>query len=160
MRLERACYHCPAGRRGSCPSDRALDLKDTSLSPATTRLVGMTAAEVSFAKASELLSALAGVEVETRQVERSAEALGHEIVRDECAVREQTAPAPAPTGTGPVSWFPPSDSDSGSTGPPSSRGSGGPEGCFGGRPHHGPVNRPTDCRRERGREAPTPSRTR
>ena len=74
-RLERACYHCPACRRGSCPRDRALDLKDTSLSPATTRLVGMTAAEVSFAKASELLSALAGVEVETRQVERSAEAL-------------------------------------------------------------------------------------
>ena len=57
----------------------------------------MTAAEVSFAKASELLAALAGVEVETRQVERCAEALGREIARDECAVREQTAPAPAPT---------------------------------------------------------------
>ena len=57
----------------------------------------MAAAEVSFAKASELLAALAGVEVETRQVERCAEALGREIARDECAVHEQTAPAPAPT---------------------------------------------------------------
>ena len=97
MRLERAYYYCPACRRGGCPRDRALDLQDTSLSPATTRLVGMTAAEVSFAKASELLAALAGVEVETRQVERCAEALGREIAGDECAVREQTAPAPAPT---------------------------------------------------------------
>ena len=67
------------------------------MSPGATRLVGMTAAEVSFAKASELLAALAGVEVESRQVERCAEALGREIARDECAVREQTAPAPAPT---------------------------------------------------------------
>ena len=97
MRLEWACYHCPACRRGSCPRDRALDLQDTSLSPGATRLVDMTAAEVSFAKASELLAALAGVEVETRQVERCAEALGREIARYECAVREQTAPAPAPT---------------------------------------------------------------
>ena len=97
MRLERAYYYCPACRRGSCPRDRALDLQDTSLSPGAIRLVGMTAAEVSFAKASELLAALAGVEVETRQVERCAEALGREIARDERAVREQTAPAPAPT---------------------------------------------------------------
>ena len=63
MRLERAYYYCRACRRGSCPRDRALDLQDTSLSPGTTRLVGMTAAEVSFAKASEWL-ALTGVEVE------------------------------------------------------------------------------------------------
>ena len=76
VRLERAYYYCPACRRGSCPRDRALDLQDTSLSPGTTRLVGMTAAEVSFGKAGELLAALAGVEVEARQVERCAEALG------------------------------------------------------------------------------------
>ena len=96
MRLERAYYYCRACRRGSCPRDRALDLQDTSLSPGTTRLAGMTAAEVSFAKASEWL-ALTGVEVEARQVERCAEALGRAIARDERAVRGQTAPAPAPT---------------------------------------------------------------
>ena len=76
LTLERAYYHCAACRRGSCPRDRALGLQDTSLSPATTRLVGLTAAEVSFAKASELLAALAGIDVETRQVERTAEAAG------------------------------------------------------------------------------------
>ena len=60
-------------------------------------MVGLTAAEVSFAKASELLMVLAGVDVETRQVERTAEALGREVSDDERAVTEQTAPAPAPT---------------------------------------------------------------
>ena len=97
LTLERAYYHCAACRRGSCPRDRALGLHDTSLSPATTRLVGLTAAEVSFAKASELLAALAGIDVETRQVERTAEALGREVACDERAGPEQTAPASAPT---------------------------------------------------------------
>ena len=61
LSLERAYYHCDACRSGSCPRDQALGLQRTSLSPAATRLVGLTAAEVSFAKASELLAALAGV---------------------------------------------------------------------------------------------------
>ena len=97
LTLERAYYHCDACRRGRCPRDQALGLQATSLSPATTRMVGLTAAEVSFAKASELLMVLAGVDVETRQVERTAEALGREVSDDERAVTEQTAPAPAPT---------------------------------------------------------------
>ncbi len=97
LTLQRAYYHCDDCRRGSCPRDHALSLQNTSLSPAITRLVGLTAAELSFAKASELFAALAGVEVETRQVERTAEALGREVAADERAVTEQTAPAPAPT---------------------------------------------------------------
>ena len=97
LTLERAYYHCDACCTGHCPRDQALGLQATSLSPATTRLVGLTAAEVSFAKASELLAVLAGVGVETRQVERCAEALGREVAADERAVTEQTAPAPAPT---------------------------------------------------------------
>ena len=80
-----------------CPRDQTLGMQATSLSPATTRMVGLTAAEVSFAKTSELLAVLAGVAVETRQVERCAEALGREVAADERAVTEQTAPAPAPT---------------------------------------------------------------
>ena len=97
LTLERAYYHCDACRTGMCPRDQTLGMQATSLSPATTRLVGLTAAEVSFAKTSELLAVLAGVEVETRQVERCAEALGREVADDERAVTEQTAPAPAPT---------------------------------------------------------------
>ena len=42
-------------------------------------------------------AALAGIDVETRQVERTAEALGREVACDERAGPEQTAPASAPT---------------------------------------------------------------
>ena len=56
----------------------------------------MAAAEVSFAKASALLGALAGVCVETKQVERTAEALGRKVAADERTVTEP-APGPAPT---------------------------------------------------------------
>ena len=59
-------------------------------------MVGLTAAEVSFAKTSELLAVLAGVGVETRQVERTAEALGREVAADERDVAEPV-PSPAPT---------------------------------------------------------------
>ena len=97
LTLERAYYHCDACRTGVCPRDQTLGMQATSLSPATTRMVGLTAAEVSFAKTSELLAVLAGVAVETRQVERTAEALGRQVADDERAVTEQTAPAPAPT---------------------------------------------------------------
>ena len=95
--LQRAYYHCDACRRGVYPRDQAPGLQGTSLSLAITRLVGLTAAEGSFAKASEWLTALAGVDVETRQVERCAEALGRDIADDERSVTEQAAAAPAPT---------------------------------------------------------------
>ena len=72
-------------------------MQATSLSPTTTRLVGLTATEVSIAKASEWLTARARVDVETRQVERCAEALGRAVAADERSVTEQTAPAPAST---------------------------------------------------------------
>ena len=47
LTLERAYYHCDACHAGVCPRDRALGVQDTSLSPATTRMVGHAAASVS-----------------------------------------------------------------------------------------------------------------
>ena len=83
MPLERAYYHCAACRHGFCPRDRALGVEGASLSPAVTRMVGTAAALVSFAESSELLAALAGLSVEAKQVERTAEALGREMAADE-----------------------------------------------------------------------------
>jgi hypothetical protein len=96
MTLERAYYHCAACAAGFCPRDRALGLKNTSLSPATTRMVGLVGAMVSFAEGSELLRELAGVPVDPKPVERTAEALGGEIACDERAVVEPEPPT-APT---------------------------------------------------------------
>lgn len=90
--LERAYYYCATCRTGFCPRDRALGMVQTSFSPAVTRMVGLAAALVSFAETSELLGELAGVPVDAKQVERTAEALGREIAADEKAVVE---PAPA-----------------------------------------------------------------
>ena len=83
MRLERAYYRCAVCRRGFCPRDRALGVEAASLSPAVTRMVGTAAALVSFAESSELLGTLAGLPVATKQVERTAEALGQAIAADE-----------------------------------------------------------------------------
>lgn len=89
LRLERAYYHCSSCGHGFCPRDQHLGLENTSLSPALTRLVGTVGAMVSFQEGSELLTELAGVSVDAKQVERTAEALGKEIAEDE---RQYTEP--------------------------------------------------------------------
>ena len=96
MTLARAYYHCEACEAGFCPRDQALGLAHTSLSPAATRMVGLAAAMVSFAEGSELMQDLAGVPVDAKQVERTAEALGREIAQDERDVVEPEPPG-APT---------------------------------------------------------------
>ncbi len=92
---ERAWYHCEACSGGFSPRDRALGLEGHGLSPGVLRMVGVTAAELSFAKSSTLLRELAGLEVVPKQVERHAEALGAEIARDERNVVEVEPPTSA-----------------------------------------------------------------
>ena len=96
LTLERAYYHCDACRTGVCPRDRALGMHATSLSPGALRMVGLAASDFSFAAASDLLWELAAVRVETKQVERCAEALGREVADEERDVAEPVCGA-APT---------------------------------------------------------------
>jgi hypothetical protein len=97
LRLERAYYHCAACGRGFCPRDRALGLEHSSLSPAVTRMTAAVGALVSFQEGSALLKELAGVEVEAKQVERTAEALGVEIAEDEQGRVEAEGSEPLPS---------------------------------------------------------------
>jgi len=90
LHLQRAYYHCPSCGGGFCPRDRSLGLENSSLSPAVTRMVGTVGALVSFQEGSTLLQELAGVAVDAKQVERTAEDLGAEIADDE---RQDTQPA-------------------------------------------------------------------
>ena len=55
-------------------------------------MVGLAAAMVSFAESSELMQELAGVPVDAKQAERTAEALGREIADDERHVIEPSPP--------------------------------------------------------------------
>jgi len=84
MRLARAYYHCARCRHGFCPRDRGLGVEGASLSPAVTRMVGTVAGDGRrFAGGSDLLGDLAGLPVNAKQVERTAEALGCEMAVDE-----------------------------------------------------------------------------
>lgn len=83
LQLELAYYHCAVCGYGSCPRDRALGLEGDSLSPAVARMAAAVGALVSFQEGSDLLKELAGVEVEAKQVERTAEGLGAEVAEDE-----------------------------------------------------------------------------
>ena len=76
--LSRAYYHCDRCEGGFFPRDRAYGVEGSTLSPAVLRMTGITAARVSFEESEELLRELAGVRVNAKHVERSAEALGIE----------------------------------------------------------------------------------
>ncbi len=73
MVLERAWYHCESCNEGFAPRDRELGFSNGSLSPGVLRMVGISAAQTSFGEASGLIEDLAGLEVESKQVERYAE---------------------------------------------------------------------------------------
>ena len=89
MSFGRAYYSCPSCDGGFCPRDQQLGLCETSLSPGVTRMVAIVGATVSFEEGAELLTELAGIEVDAKLVEREAEALGAEIADDERRVVEE-----------------------------------------------------------------------
>ena len=79
--LSRAYYHCTDCSHGVVPKDDELGVAGTSLSPGLRAMVARVGAATPFAKASELLATLAGVQLTTKRVERSAEADGQALVR-------------------------------------------------------------------------------
>src|ERR1700680_3886005 len=96
LRLQRAYYHCSSCGHGFCPRDEHLGIENTSLSPALTRMIGTVGAMVSFQEGGERLTELAGVAVDAKQVERTAEALGKEIAEDERLHSEPLDSLPLP----------------------------------------------------------------
>jgi hypothetical protein len=83
LKLERAYYHCASCQSGFYPRDRVWGLQGSALSPGVVRMVAAVGAAVSFQEGSQLLEELAGLEVDAKQVERTAESLGQEIDTDE-----------------------------------------------------------------------------
>ena len=92
LRLERAYYHCHRCGRGFCPRDAQLNSGRGGLSTGVLRIVGTTAALVSFEETAELLDLLAGLPISGKQAERVAEALGKEIGEDECGIVAEAVP--------------------------------------------------------------------
>lgn len=79
MTLTRAYYHCQYCGLGLFPRDEALGISDGALSPFLVRSIGTVASMVSFQESTQLLEELAGLTIDPKQVERTAERLGEEI---------------------------------------------------------------------------------
>ena len=76
VRVIRAWYQCAGCRHGLVPNEQLGMAEDPSLSPGLRKMAARTATAVSFGKAAALLADLAGVAVNAKTVERSAEASG------------------------------------------------------------------------------------
>ena len=72
------CSHCGAGQ---FPADAELDIKDTEFSPGVRRMQALVGQEVPFDHGRQQLELLAGLEVNAKSVERTAETVGEDIAR-------------------------------------------------------------------------------
>ena len=75
------CAHCHGGQ---FPADRELDIESTEFSPGVRRMQAMVGQDAPFARGRQQLKLLADLEVTTKAVERTAEAIGEDI-----AVKQQ-----------------------------------------------------------------------
>lgn len=89
VRLRRAYYHCASCARGVIPKDSEWDIVSTSFSPGVRRLMARVGGKEPFDEGRLDLQELAGIVVQTKQVERVAEAIGAQI--EHIASRERTA---------------------------------------------------------------------
>jgi hypothetical protein len=72
------CAHCGVGQ---FPVDVELDIENTEFSPGVRRMQAMVGQEAPFDHGREQMKVLAGLEVTTKSVERTAEAIGADIAR-------------------------------------------------------------------------------
>jgi hypothetical protein len=77
--VRRAYYHCDACEAGIIPKDRELDIAGTSFSPGVRRMMGQVGGKEAFEDGRKDLELLAGLEVNTKAVERVSEAVGQQI---------------------------------------------------------------------------------
>ena len=81
--VSRPYYLCPHCHTGQFPADAELDIEDTEFSPGVRRMQAVAGQEVPFEHGRQHLKLLAGLEVNAKSVERTAEAVGEDIARRE-----------------------------------------------------------------------------
>ena len=81
VRVSRPYYLCAHCHTGHFPADVELDIENTGLSPAVRRMQALVGQEAAFDHGREQLKMLAGLEVTTKAVERTAEAIGGDIAK-------------------------------------------------------------------------------
>jgi hypothetical protein len=83
VQLQRPYYLCPACHQGQCPLDQELDVENTELSPGVRRMLAVVGCEAPFDHGREQMRLLAELEVTTKAVERTTEAIGEDIAAGE-----------------------------------------------------------------------------
>jgi hypothetical protein len=84
VHVSRPYYLCPHCHTGQFPADIELDIENTEFSPGVRRMQALVGQEAPFDHGRQQMKLLADLEVTTKAVERTAEAIGENV-----AVREQ-----------------------------------------------------------------------
>lgn len=94
INLERAYYHCSQCANGWCPRDALLGFVGHQ-SPGVQRLAAYQAEKEAFVPAGDTLKVVGGINVSARDVERSAEATGQDMIEKRKQMDTETLAAPA-----------------------------------------------------------------
>ena len=84
VKVSRPYYLCPHCHTGQFPADVELDIQNTEFSPGVRRMQAVVGQDAPFDHGRQQMKLLADLEVTTKAVERTAEAIGEDI-----AAREQ-----------------------------------------------------------------------
>lgn len=79
VKVKRAYYYDQKSRKGHCPKDRVLDIVGTSFSPGVRRIMSRVGAYRPFGLGQEDIKEMAGICVESKEVERVSHQLGEEV---------------------------------------------------------------------------------
>lgn len=79
VELVRPYYLCPHCHQGQFPFDAELDVENKDLSPGVRRMLAVVGQAAAFDQGREQMKLLAGLELTTKAVERTAEAIGEDI---------------------------------------------------------------------------------
>jgi len=100
VEVSRPYYLCTHCHRGQFPADAELDIENTEFSPAVRRMHALVGQQAPFDHGREQMKVLAGLEVTTKAVERTAEAIGGQVAsRDQLEI-DQALQLDLPTITG------------------------------------------------------------
>ena len=83
VQVSRPYYLCPDCHQGQFPADVELDIENTEFSPGVRRMHALVGQDAPFDRGREQMKVLAGLEVTTKSVERTAEAIGEDIAQRE-----------------------------------------------------------------------------
>ena len=99
--VSRPYYLCPHCHTGQFPVDVELDIERTEFSPGVRRMQALVGQQVPFDSGREQLKVLAGLEVTTKSVERTAETIGGDIAQQEQQQIQRAVQLDLPLPVGP-----------------------------------------------------------